>query len=138
VLSSLIHRGTAICDQDSLNQELEFLTTVFKNNGYSTQQIRRAMKPPTKTDKTKDKPTSTPYIPYTQATYGRLSRMLTKLNVNSIPLPPKKISTYLPPVKDAVGLKHRGCRASLVNAGRYTSDKAAVLNKSGLKNTKDI
>jgi hypothetical protein len=42
VLSSLIHRATAICDQDSLNQELEFLSTVFKNNGYSTQQIHRA------------------------------------------------------------------------------------------------
>jgi hypothetical protein len=39
VLVSLTHRATALCDQDSLNQELEFLTTVFKNNGYSTQQI---------------------------------------------------------------------------------------------------
>jgi hypothetical protein len=35
VLTSLIHRATAICDQDSLNQELEFLTTVFKNNRYA-------------------------------------------------------------------------------------------------------
>jgi hypothetical protein len=52
VLTSLIHRATAICDQDSLNQELEFLTTLLKNNGNSTQQIRRAMKPPTKADKT--------------------------------------------------------------------------------------
>jgi hypothetical protein len=38
VLASLIQRATALCDQDSLNQEMEFLTTVFKNNGYSTQQ----------------------------------------------------------------------------------------------------
>jgi hypothetical protein len=36
VLNSLIHRATALCDQDSLNQELEFLTTVIKNNGYRT------------------------------------------------------------------------------------------------------
>jgi hypothetical protein len=43
-----------------------------------------------------------------QATYGRLSRMLTKLNVKCNPLPPKKISNYLPPVKDAVGLKIPG------------------------------
>jgi hypothetical protein len=28
VLASLIHRATALCDQDSLTQELEFLTTV--------------------------------------------------------------------------------------------------------------
>jgi hypothetical protein len=58
VLTSLIHRATAICDQDSLNQGLVFCTTVFKHNGYSTHQIRRAMKPPTKTNKTKDKSTS--------------------------------------------------------------------------------
>jgi hypothetical protein len=40
VLVSLTRRATALCDQDSLTQELEFFTTVFKNNGYNTQQIR--------------------------------------------------------------------------------------------------
>jgi hypothetical protein len=40
VLASLIHRAETLCDQDSLPQELEFLTTVFKDNGYSSQQIR--------------------------------------------------------------------------------------------------
>jgi hypothetical protein len=39
VLASLIHRAKALCDQDSLTQELEFLTTVFKDSGYSHQQI---------------------------------------------------------------------------------------------------
>jgi predicted GIY-YIG superfamily endonuclease len=66
------------------------------------------MKPPTKTAKTKDKPISTTYIPYPQATYGRLGRMLAKHNIKIIPLPPKKISNYLPPVKDAVGLRTPG------------------------------
>ena len=32
-LASLIYRAKALCDQDSLTQELEFLTTVFKDNG---------------------------------------------------------------------------------------------------------
>jgi len=63
VLASLIHRAKALCDQDSLTQELEFLTTVFKDNGYSPQQIRQAMEPATWTAKTNDKPTSTAYIP---------------------------------------------------------------------------
>jgi len=39
VLASQIHRAKALCDQDSLTQELEFLTTVFKDNRYSSQQI---------------------------------------------------------------------------------------------------
>ena len=47
VLASLIHRAKAVCDQDSLIQELEFLTTVFKDNGYSPWQIRRALNPST-------------------------------------------------------------------------------------------
>jgi hypothetical protein len=39
VLASLVHRAKALCDEDSLAQELEFLTTVFKDNGYSPQQM---------------------------------------------------------------------------------------------------
>ena len=67
VLASLIRRAKALCDQDSLTQELEFLTIVFNDNGYSPQQIR-AMEQTTRTAKTNDKPTSTAYIPYTQTT----------------------------------------------------------------------
>jgi len=33
ILFSLIHRAKTLCDQDSLAQELEFLTTVFKKDG---------------------------------------------------------------------------------------------------------
>jgi hypothetical protein len=32
VLASLIHRAKSLCDQDSLTQELEILTAVFKDN----------------------------------------------------------------------------------------------------------
>ena len=85
VLTSLIHRAKALCDEDSITQELEFLTTIFKDNGYSPQQIRWAMKPSARTPKTNDKPTLTAYIPYTQKTYGRLSRMLAKYNIKVSP-----------------------------------------------------
>jgi hypothetical protein len=40
VLTSLVHRAKTLCDQDSPPQELEFLTAVFKMNGYSQQQIQ--------------------------------------------------------------------------------------------------
>jgi len=63
--ASLIHTAKALCVQDSLTQELEFLTTVFKDNGYSPQQIRRAMELATWIAKTNDKPTSTAYTLYT-------------------------------------------------------------------------
>jgi hypothetical protein len=31
--------------------------------------------------------------------------MLAKLNIKTVTLPPRKISSYLPPVKDALGLR---------------------------------
>jgi hypothetical protein len=34
--------------------------------------------------------------------------MLAKLNINSVALPPRKISSFLPPVKDELGLKTPG------------------------------
>jgi hypothetical protein len=44
--------------------------------------------------------------------------MLTKHNIKSIPLPPKKISNYLPPVKDAVGLKTPGIYSITCECGK--------------------
>jgi len=61
----------------------------------------------TQTARTNDKPTLTAYMPYTQTTYGRLSRMLAIHNIKSVALPPRKVFSYLPPVKNALGLKHR-------------------------------
>jgi len=46
--------------------------------------------------------------PYTQTTYGRLSRMLAKYNIKSVAIPPRKISSYIPPTKDAPGLRTPG------------------------------
>jgi len=66
------------------------------------------MEPAARTAKTSDKPISTAYVPYTQTTYGQLSRMLAKHNSKSVALPPRKISSYFPPVKDALGLRTLG------------------------------
>ena len=66
------------------------------------------MKPATRTAKFKAKPISTAYIPYPLTTYVRLSRMLTKHNNRDIALPPRKIFSFLPPVKDALGFRTPG------------------------------
>ena len=78
--------------------------TRFENVGV----FIRAMEPVTRTAKTNDKPTSTAYILYTQTTYGRLSRMLAKHNIKSVALLPRKVFSYLPQVKDALGLRTPG------------------------------
>jgi hypothetical protein len=76
------------------------------------------MEPARRTAKTNDKPTSTAYIPYTQTTYGRLNRMLAKHNLTSVSLPPTKISSYFPPVKDALGLRTPGIYSIPCECGR--------------------
>jgi hypothetical protein len=72
----------------------------------------------TGTAKTNDEPTSTAYILYTQTTYGRLSRMLAKHNNKSVALPPRKIFSYIPPVKEALGLRTLGIYSILCKCGR--------------------
>ena len=49
------YRAKALCDKDSLIQEVKFLTTIFNDNGYSPQQIQ-ALKPATQTTKTNERP----------------------------------------------------------------------------------
>jgi hypothetical protein len=66
------------------------------------------MEPVTLTAKIDDKPASTAYIPYAQTTFGRISRMLAKHNTKGFALPPRKIFSHLPPVKDALGLRTPG------------------------------
>jgi hypothetical protein len=83
-----------------------FLNTVFKQNGYNEQQTKRAMVPARKTPEP-PKPISTAYLPYCNK-YGRLRRMLNRYNINSVALPYRKIASYIPPVKDAIGLKTPG------------------------------
>jgi hypothetical protein len=66
------------------------------------------MKPACQTSKLDEKPTTTAYLAYINNTYGRLSRMPAKYNIKSVALAHRKIASYLPPVKDAIGLKTPG------------------------------
>ena len=84
----------------------------------------------TRTAKTNDKPISTAYIPYTQTTYGRLSRMLAKHNIKSVTLSHRKIFNYFPPVRDSMGLRTTGvysipCECGWVYIGQ--SDRSIQL-----------
>jgi hypothetical protein len=114
-------------------QEVEFLTTVFKDNGYTPQQIRRAMEPVTRTAKTDDKPASTANIPYTQTIFGRLGRMLAKHNIKSVALSPRKIFSHLPPVKDALGLRTPGIYSIPCGRGRVYIGQSGRSIKTRIK-----
>ena len=136
VLTSLIHRARSLCDEESLPQDLEFLSLVFKNNGYNQRQIQRALLPRTLANKNNDKPTSIAYLPYTQTTFGRLSRMLSNYNIKSIALPPKEIGNFLPLVKEALGLRIPGvyrvpCECGKVYVGQSGRTIQHRINEHG-------
>ena len=76
----------------------------FRENSYSIKQTLRVLNPVVRSSKPKDKPTSVALLPYVQTTYGRHSRMLAK-HIKSVGLQPRKISSFLRPVKDDLGLE---------------------------------
>lgn len=104
-LASLIHRTEALCSLYPLTQELEFLPPVFKDNKYGCLHIRRSLQPATHTATNNDKPTSNVFIPHTQTTCGRISRMVAKRITKSVALPPSSTYSYFPPVKNALEFK---------------------------------
>jgi hypothetical protein len=74
------------------------------------------MEPATQNTKTSDKPTSTAYIPYTQTTWP--AQQNAGQTHQKCPLPPRKIFSYLPPVKDALGLRTPGIYSIPCECGR--------------------
>jgi hypothetical protein len=62
--------------------------------------------------------------------------MLAKHNIKSVALPPRKIFSCLPPVKEALGLRTPG--VPHVNAAGFIFDTAVDPSKSESKSTIDI
>jgi hypothetical protein len=57
---------------------------------------------------TPEKPASVTFLPYISTTFNRISRLLSRHNIKSVGLPPKKIPSFLWPVKNDLGLKTLG------------------------------
>jgi hypothetical protein len=126
VLATLVFRAGAICDENILGQELEFLKNSLRDNSYSLQQIQHAFSRKEKPPRDNKKPILTAFLPYVQSMYCHLNRMLKKLDFRGINLPPKKIFKCLRPVKDNMGLKTAGvycipcecCKVCVGQSGR--------------------
>jgi hypothetical protein len=61
-----------------------------------------------RTSKPKGKPTSFALLPYVQMTYGWLTGILAKYSIKFVGLPPRKISSFLHPVKDDLLVRTAG------------------------------
>jgi hypothetical protein len=106
--NTLVHRTKAVCDSDSLPQELKFLRATFRNKGYGEKPILRALNPPTRDPPPREDHTSVAFLPFVDITCNRISRVLSKHNIKTVSLPPWKLSNFLRPFKDHLDLKSPG------------------------------
>jgi hypothetical protein len=109
VLSTLVYRARALCDEDSLQAELSFLKSVFTQNGFNARQIIRTLnRPPRVRQPDINKPISTAFLPFVGPTFNQINRVLARHNIKSVGLPQQKLSSLLRPVKDNLELKTPG------------------------------
>jgi hypothetical protein len=105
VLSTLIHRGKSLCDEDGLQAELVFLREVFKQNGYNRKKTHRALNHCSHAGQPENKPNSVSFLPFVGSVFNRINRVLARHNIKSVGLAHIKLSNLLHPVKDNLGLR---------------------------------
>jgi hypothetical protein len=98
----------SLYDQVSLHAELVFLKDVFRQNCYNDRQIHRVFNCRQKISQPEDNQDSVAFLPYVGTIFNRISRMLSRHNIKSVGLPPKKVSGFLRPVIDNLGVRTPG------------------------------
>ncbi|XP_023702614.1 uncharacterized protein LOC111861900, partial [Cryptotermes secundus] len=73
-LSTLVHRARALCDQESLRAELEFLKDIFRRNGYNDRKIDRALNRHPNSNQHDDRRETVTFLPFVGTIYNRISR----------------------------------------------------------------
>jgi hypothetical protein len=107
VLSTLVTRARAVCCGDSLHVELVFLRDV-RQNGYNDQQIHRVLNHCPNISQPDNNPDSVTFLSYVQPIFNQISRVLSRHNIKSVGLPLEKVSSFLWPFKDNLGLRTAG------------------------------
>jgi hypothetical protein len=82
VLSTLIHRARALCDEDSLQAELVFLGDIFKQNGYNGWHIHRALNSHLHLYQQDNEPNSVAFLPSLGTIFNRISSVLANTTSN--------------------------------------------------------
>lgn len=108
VLSTLAHGAWAICSQESLHTQLDSLNWTFRQNCYSNQQIRHVFKQPHTVKPPEQNPSSVTVLPFYGTTCNGMSMMLSKHNIKTVGIPPRKISSSLWSITDHQALKRTG------------------------------
>jgi hypothetical protein len=63
------------------------------------------------------------FLPFVGTTFNRISRVLSKHNIKTVVLPPRKLSSLLQPTKDDLALKMPGVYSIPGECGEVYIDK---------------
>ena len=117
VLASMIHRAKAHCDQVSLLKNRNFSPPFWRILDTALSRYDKPLNPQNRPPRpTKNPPWLHSYL--TPRKHGWLSRILAKHNIKSV-YHQGKIYSYLPPVKDALGLRMPGVYGMWMWPGLY-------------------
>lgn len=115
VIKTLAHRAKTICEPQHLQDELAHLNTAFQANGFSSQEIKRALHPrkpaPTNQDVENPPPLGKAFLPYIYGITDRIGRLLETYNIKPIFKPTTQLRDLHRSVKDS--------RDPLSSAGVY-------------------
>jgi hypothetical protein len=79
--------------------------------------------PPLRVGQSDEKSDSVAFLPYVGTIFNRISRVLARHTIKSVGLPPKKLSGFLRPVKDDLGLRTAGVYSIPCECGQvYTGE----------------
>lgn len=85
----------AICKQESLAEELEFLRSAFEQNGCSGRQIHQVLDPPPREDTLTKEPTLMAFLPFVGLTFNLISVVQTGRNTQTVVHPPRNVASFL-------------------------------------------
>jgi hypothetical protein len=85
-----------------------FLRGTFRQNCYNDRQISRVLNQRPHINQPNDNWDTVAFLPYVGTIFNRISRMLSRHDIKSVGLPPKKIYNFLWPVKYLLGVRTLG------------------------------
>jgi hypothetical protein len=101
VLFTSAHRVKAICNQDSLQAEMDTQDRTFCENGYSIKWIHRLL---THARTKLDHPAIS-FLPFIQNTFNHNSKVLPRHYIKTVGLSLRKMASFHCPIKDDTRLK---------------------------------
>jgi hypothetical protein len=104
LLLALVHRARALYDLDSIYDELEFLRDTLRQNDNSIQQTSRALSTTIRVPLPNYKPNLVALLSYVRSIFSHISRLLSGY-IKYVGLQTRKISSFIQPIKDILGLK---------------------------------